>query len=328
MKPVLNFPRIGKTLLAAALVAMAGSAAADQSLLGKLGSIFGASTETKAAASKGIEGDIDAAKALQFLYGNLQAVQPEGEEIIPKYWSQEWALWKNPECSKLGSSSLGSSCPKEVKVHSIFDARYTEQGKEKYFLLTRTRNNSDNPRIFGAAVFSKDGGQWVLDVENRYISDTPDFRQPLNKKYLSPDAEDVHGMGFACFLSITTEPSLVRVGLDKHGILLRAHGLNTSSGGTDCLVVVMPYGDNIGSFIIDTVDYWYGKDGEVGEWDMRHSFDEKSSGEYYDVVVRYQARARGRKAKKSGVRRFQFRDGEYYEVAAPKADKKGAKKRK
>ena len=70
-----HFPRIGKTLLAAALVAMAGAGCAtDQPLLGKLGGIFGAPAEAKtaAAAGKPIEGDIDAAKALAYLYGGVQ----------------------------------------------------------------------------------------------------------------------------------------------------------------------------------------------------------------------------------------------------------------
>ena len=55
MKHALHFPRIGKTLLAAALVAMAGTAAADQSLLGKLGGIFGAPAEAKTTAANSEE---------------------------------------------------------------------------------------------------------------------------------------------------------------------------------------------------------------------------------------------------------------------------------
>ena len=293
MKPALHFPRIGKTLLAAALVAMAGTAAAG----------------------KAIEGDIDAAKALAFLYGNLQTTQGEkeqfGEPVMPL--SKEWALWKNPQCSKLE----GSDCPKEAKVHSAFGSKYVEQDKEKYFLLTRT---ADDAPILGAAIFAKEEGQWALEAENRYIGSSQGM--PPNKKYLSLDTEDVHGMGFLCLLHFAMEPRLVRVGANRHGVLLHR------KGQTECLVALMPYGDGIGSFLIDTVDNWEGSDGNVGEWDLRPSFDENSSGEYYDVVVRYQARARGSKAKKAGVRRFQFRDGDYYEVATPKAGKKGAKKRK
>ena len=295
MKPALHIPRIGKTLLAAALVAMAGTAAAG----------------------KAIEGDIDAAKALTFLYGNLQTTKAGGEKPFGMPVGKEWALWKNPQCDDLSNTD----CPKEAKVHSAFGTKYTEQDKEKYFLLTRTAD--ENP-IFGAAIFAKEGGQWVLEMENRYIGNSPDMLPP-REKYLSPDAEDAHGMGFLCFLRFATESSLVRIGPDRHGVLISAHGL-AGSGNTDCLVMVMPYQEGVRSFVLDTVDYWDSEQVGSGKWSA--SFDEKSAGEYYDVVVRYQAQPRRSKAKRAEVRKFHFRDGNYYEVAAPKAGKKGAKKRK
>ena len=56
MKHALHFPRIGKTLLAAALVAMTGAGCAtDQPLLGKLGGIFGAPAEAKTASANSEE---------------------------------------------------------------------------------------------------------------------------------------------------------------------------------------------------------------------------------------------------------------------------------
>ena len=321
MKPALHFPRIGKTLLAAALVAMAGTAAADQSLLGKLGSIFGASSETKAAASKGIEGDIDAAKALAFLYGNMQTTQGEKEQFDltpPMPLSKEWALWKNPQCSNVKYIYLdGISCPQEARVHSVFDAKYTEQGKEKYIMLTKTGDapNMQNPEIFGAAVFVKEGGQWTLEVENKYIS---------------PEVAETR---FGCRLDSADKPVLARVGPDKHGILI--HAVGSGWGHDTCPTVLLPYGGSIRSVLISVFEYGYTptwvaqEGGEYGVTDARASFDEKSAGEYYDAVVRY---IDVDKKRKAASRRFQFRDGEYHEVATPKAankgGKKGAKKRK
>ena len=243
MKPALHFPRIGKTLLAAALVAMAGTAAADQSLLGKLGGIFGAPAATKGAtASKAIEGDIDAAKALTFLYGNLQTTQGEKEQFgMPL--SKEWALWKNPQCSNVKYYLRGvGSCPQEARVHSVFDAKYTEQGKEKYIILTKTGDvpNMENPDIFGAAVFAKDGGQWTLEVENRYIS--PE----------APDAET----GFGCFFDHAERPALVRVGPEKHGILIRAAG-HGGWGNDECPTVLLPDGGSIRSVLIGVFGHMY-----------------------------------------------------------------------
>ena len=319
MKPALHFPRIGKTMLAAALVAMAGTAAADQSLLGKLGGIFGASSEPKAAAGKAIEGDIDAAKALAFLYGNLQTTQGEKEQekeqvdfdTPPMPLSKEWALWKNPQCSNVEYIYLdGIACPQEARVHSVFDAKYTEQGKEKYILLTKTGDapNMENPRIFGAAVFVKEGGQWTLEVENKYIS---------------PESG---GSRFGCYFESADKPVLARVGPDKHGILIHAGG--GGWGSSTCPTVLLPYGGSIRSVLIGVFEYGYTPTGtaqgvDYGQEDARASFDEQSAGEYYDAVVRYIDVDNKRKA---ASQRFQFRDGEYHEVASPKAAKKGGKK--
>ena len=238
MKPALHFPRIGKTLLAAALVAMAGTAAAG----------------------KAIEGDIDAAKALAFLYGN------------------------------------------QAKASPVFDAKYTEHGKEKYIMLTKTGAdpNTGGDDIFGAAVFANNGGQWTLEVENRNIP-----QEPL------------------CRLDNDDKPILARVGSDKHGILIHA-SLGGSRTNYECPTVLLPDGGSIRSVLIGEFASGICSDGMVcGEIQVRASFDEQSAGEYYDAVVRYIDV--GNKGK-AGSRRFQFRDGEYHEVASPKAAKKGGKK--
>ena len=64
MKPALHFPRFGKTLLAAALVATFGIAGLPAEAKPK---------QASAAAGKPIKGEINAAKALTFMYGNAAA---------------------------------------------------------------------------------------------------------------------------------------------------------------------------------------------------------------------------------------------------------------
>ena len=263
MKHALHFPRFGKTLLAAALVAMAGTGCAtDQSLLGKLGNVFGSPAQAKsAAAGKAIEGDITSTKALEFLYGN------------------------------------------QAKASPVFDAKYTEQGKDKYILLAE----EDGGLLLSAAVFVKEGGQWTLEAENRNID------------YDLADGK----ANFGCFLRHDEKPVLARVGPDKHGILIHAGG--GGHGNSVCPTVLLPDGGSIRSVLIGIFEMQISSGKAWGEDDARASFDEQSAGEYYDAVVRYiDIDNNSREAS----RRFQFRNGVYHKVATPKAGKKAGKKKR
>ena len=331
MKPALHVPRIGKTLLAAAFVAMAGAGCAtDQSLLGKLGGVFGAPAEAKtAAAGKPIEGDIDAAKALAYLYGEVHK-DGRGEDAGEGAWPcPHWALRtlsgvKDQLGEDLVSPKEGN---KKVKACAVLAEKYTEQDKEKYMLLTITRTeigstanaaemgveeNGGLNRIFigdgiviGASIFTNDGGQWKLTSHKDFVNNLDVWAGVL------PGHTSAGGEG------------------RKPGLLLHHFQIERCPG--HWLSAFMPSGNNVQEFRLGKNS----PDSPLGDDDYqlysrcetepiavtaKVSYDASSQGDYPDIIVDYK-----KFLPKRGKEIWRFQNGKYQ---SGKAKKGGAKKRK
>ena len=338
MKSALHFPRIGKTLLAAALVAMAGTGCAtDQSLLGKLGGIFGASAATKSAgAGKPIEGDIDAAKALVYLYGGVQ--HNGRNKTKTSVWDcAEWAPRPFPDMKdEFGEAVFGAGFNgKKAEACKILGEKYSEQGKEKYMLMTLSKFFAGSgeelfENLIGASIFVNEGGQWKLESHD-------DFWE-MFMAWRGMDAGNV-GKG----------------GADKKpGMLFYHYEIERCT--VHRLTAFMPYGKGVKKFGIGDkqvsefgdVDYVLStRPVTCDEAFLRGhaSFDASSTSDYPDIVVKYGQvidevttgdtrsafGADGRPltheeeitVKPVGGSRWRFQNGEYKEV---KTGKKGGKK--
>ena len=216
MKPALHFPRIGKNLLAAAIVAMFGIAGLPAE----------AKPKQASAAGKPIKGDINAAKALTFLYGNAKAKGRTQYATVRKIERQPG--WDDDTAQTFAGKSARAEVARE--------ARYTEQGKEKYLLITSVNLLKGNDcfacqPLTQGALFAKEGGQWLLEAQNKDLG-------------LVGGYGDVQGRG-------GLKPT--EIGRGKYGFLI--------SGGAyrqDCLSevfsIVMPYNGTLGNFGFDFDD--------------------------------------------------------------------------
>ena len=314
MKPVLHFPRFGKTLLAAALVAMAGTASADQSLLGKLGSIFGASSETKATASKGIEGDIDAAKALTFLYGNVQTTNPGTKTITMPYgkeldcteWAQQPLSAAYFDRFNYASIITAEDMRKKAEACKILAEKYTDEGVEKYMLVTVSQHLTDNktiPEIIVASTFVRKDGQWALESSNDFTVEL--FEIGVGPLVVPGRADD------------GKPEALVMTNTDyKPCMAHNVYAIVPLGGAARLLPLFSPGSNGDESTTLMTCNESCLND--VG-------FDTASQGDFSDIVVSYGNCDTG---KKLGSQRWSFQNGKYVKLKAAGGKKKGGTKKR
>lgn len=288
-----------RTTLAAALVALACGGCVDMPLLSGAGSKT--QPTSSAAAARAISGDINAAKALAFLYNNKVHVFKSGEEWIFGEKCPVFTQWKERQRYR-------------EFICSAFDAKFTAGGVEKYMIVTETKYTGEAPGkmcsesaefpIIGAAVFAKEGGQWKLELENKKIEH------------------------FSQWCATGIGDRLLRVGPENYGVTTAS--VATGAGAqSESINILMPYGGTIDEFSVYTTEIgWCGGCG--GGEDLTLTFDESSGGEYYDAIAHYTEVTLNRDGevakKQKKTQRLRFVDGKYEEVKSTK--KASAKKRK
>ena len=326
MKPALHFPRIGKTLLAAVLVAMAGTGCAtDQSLLGKLGGVFGAPAQAKSAAGKAIEGDITSAKALAFLYGE---VRHNGRNKSGYSYSE--STWDCAEWVPLDYQG------KKVEACKVLGEKYSEDGVEKYMLAMLSKffvgsgeEMADNAIIHTVTLAKRDG-QWSMESRKDFVK------------------EATYNFGSGWELNAT------QGGTDKKPGVLFLFARCGVCNRFECqyeLSAFMPSGNEVKEFAVGKVSKYKTAEGKtetilatccergmycpsrgMGEgysWDAQPRWDAQSQGEYHDIVVTYEESFEGNVKPQSKTQRWTFQNGKFVEAkAGKKGGKKGAKKRK
>lgn len=240
----------------------------------------------------GIAGDITPRRALETLYGKLTSGKPLDGDC------KEYASWKPPLNTEKFKDyfSMGTQYKNQpLLVCSKFSASYTEQGKQKFVLVTRAGireafevvnfGTTDVPApIIGMAVFVKDGDQWKLEVEDRFVT----------------------------YTSFSEAMKLQKIGANKYGVL----STTAIHSGAGCdsvdVTVLMPYAGGITAQelnvpLTEKEDEMY-NGGECKTTSV--SFDTKSRDEYYPVVVKQTfTDDRGRHPKKSA--RLTFSNGSY-----------------
>ena len=317
MKPALHFPRIGKTLLAAALVAMAGTGCAtDQPLLGKLGGIFGAPAEAKsaAAADRTIKGEITSAKALTAIYGE---VRHNGRN---KSGDTTW------DCSEWVPLDYQG---RKVEGCKVLGEKYSEDGMEKYMLAMLSRffaggsEEMEENVIIHTVTLVKRDGQWYMESYKDFVK----------------DASYNFGSGW--------ELNATQGGADKKpGVLFLfiRRGVCDRTAAQYELSAFMPYGNEVKEFAVGRNSKYKveGKTwtilatccergmycpnrgtGEGDGWDAQPRWDAQSQGEYHDIVVTYKEYSDGIVKPQSKTQRWAFQNGKFVEA---KAAKKGGKK--
>ena len=334
MKPALHFPRIGKILLAAALVATFGIASLPAEAKPK-------PKQASAAAGKPIQGEINASKALTFLYGNAKAKSANTPPTGSTYYANIRSIQPGKDWDKLNIETFAGKRGKAYVVHT---ERYTEQGKEKYMVIAEVEALDKkgesacnffacSPLMHGA-VFAKEGEQWVLEAKSDSLDNILGAYGSLGR----------------------TVFRLIKVGRDKYGLLQDSE----AGGRGDCagsyFSVTMPHGGRLESFRIDymeicdregyepeAVEKCKGRkqkptgvkeslDGgvviakinegdpedeyaTVGDWDGK-LMTVDAGAEYYDIVAQSKHREKVCAPITWQTRRFRFENGEYKEVGA------------
>ena len=303
-----------KILLAAALTSCMALAGASSAM---------------AQAKNPIEGEIDAAKAMAHLFGEVQTLKGSANDK-PLFFRR--LMGKDG-----GDRPLGNDCVmvaswipptdqgrfkeyfegfdnykgKTMAVCKLLDARYTEQGVEKFMLGTQALFpealegglNFEPQPMLGMAIFAKEGGQWKLELEDKYVA-----------------------MGSLWGVAMDwVKMQLQRTGADKHGILINEFSHAGAGCSSTSANLMMPYGDSIKDFhfgagLTETESEGF----ECGGGESVR-FDTASSGEYYDALVQYTI-PHGNKTRKKSVR-MRLQDGEYKVVKDAAGKKGGAKKR-
>ena len=285
-------------------------------------------------AGQPIEGDITSAKALAFLYGGKVSQYSRPQKSSGKQSAVEAHAEKILQAAGKGGSGdspLGEECwefvswtpPVVGKYREYFehheeykgqpmvactllDARYVENGVQKFMLGTSTYSHdilkggagdgwAPLP-IIGVAIFASEGGQWKLEAEDKYVTTGAWFQQSA---------------------------TLQRVGPEKWGMLLDY--VQYLGGGyvISGLSLLMPYGGGIKEYRLGAGSN-DGEGDDAGRGNFSVSFDTASTGEYYDAVLRYTVPHGSKTVKKT--ERLRFQNGEY--VKAKTAKKASAKKRK
>lgn len=238
----------------------------------------------------GIAGDITPRRALEALYGSVSTANTPDRDC------KEYASWKPPLNTEKFKDyfSMGAQYKNQpLLVCNKFSASYTEQGKQKFVLVTRagirdafdTVNFSTTdvpPPIIGMAVFVKDGGQWRLEVEDR----------------------------FAAYTGFSETMKLQKVGANKYGVLLT----DVSHYGAGCdnveVKLLMPHAGGVTAHELN-VPLTEKEEMSFSECKATSvSFDTKSRDEHYPVTVKQTfTDERGRNLKKSA--RLTFSNGSY-----------------
>lgn len=303
MKHLNLFSNFKKSLLAAALAATASSSFAGSDvpvsdIVKIIGGIIGAVAQNstnqpaqgKAAPQQvaAINGNIDARTALQALYGGVATANAPDRDC------KEYATWNPPlntekfkEYFQMGEQYKNQP----LLVCSKFSATYTEQDKQKFVLVTRAGireafdvvnfGTTDVPApILGMAVFVKEGGQWKLEAEDKFVSYT----------------------GFS------DTQKLQKTGPNKYGVL----STSVTHVGAGCDIVdvsvLMSYAGSVKAFALAAP---LSEEEQMYECSATSaSFDTKAQGDYYPVTVKHVfIDDRGRRHSKSA--RLQFQNGSY-----------------
>ena len=237
-----------------------------------------------------IAGDITPRRALEALYGSVSTANTPDRDC------KEYASWKPPLNTEKFKNyfSMGEQYKNQpLLVCNKFSATYTEQDKQKFVLVTRagiraafdTVNFSTTdvpPPIIGMAVFVKDGGQWRLEVEDR----------------------------FAAYTGFSETMKLQKVGANKYGVLLT----DVSHYGAGCdnveVKLLMPHAGGVTAHELN-VPLTEKEEMSFSECKATSvSFDTKSRDEHYPVTVKQTfTDERGRNLKKSA--RLTFSNGSY-----------------
>lgn len=278
-----------RATLAAALVALAcGGCALDQPLAG-LGNIFGAPAEAKTAAGRSIEGDIDAVKALEFLYGSkVRVLSAKEANSFGGATCSEWAL----------QATVGGE---KLELCKIVGEKYTDGDAEKYLLVTASRYS--------------DGGVLASVVATTFVKKDGQWEQEPGSSGLYP-SDEINEL-----LIDSVVPLLAKGG--KPGVLVTYTDSPLGNCGRFWANAIVPYGDGTKVFPLFSPD----SDDDDFTFDMCHCgpsysaiFDKASQGGYHDIIVKYDDKCENRRR---GTQRWTFQNGKYM-----KALKKGAKKRK
>ncbi|MBR5704632.1 MAG: hypothetical protein IKX21_01515 [Deltaproteobacteria bacterium] len=341
MKPALHFPRFGKTMLAAALVAMAGTGCAtDQSLLGKLGGVFGAPAQAKsAAAGKAIEGDITSTKALEFLYGEVRHNGRNKSGVSESTWDcAEWVPLPLPEAFFVstadGSSPNAEHRGKKAEACKVLGEKYSEDGVEKYMLVMLSKffagsgEEMEQNVIIHTVTLAKRDGQWHMESHKDFVEEAFVALDPVLEVYATRGGADkkpgvlfLAGAGGFCmrsapqyylsaFMPYGNEVKKFAVGrsLKKKSVtFVGGRPKEYDTGETETILATCC---DDGMYCPKSVEF-------MGHFDAHAKWDAQSQGEYHDIVVTYEGDG------KAETQRWAFQNGKFVEA---KAAKKGGKK--
>lgn len=239
-----------------------------------------------------IAGDMTPRRALEALYGKLTSGKPLDGDC------KEYASWKPPLNTEKFKDyfQFGEQYKNQpLLVCSKFSASYTEQDKQKFVLVTKAGvkesfdtinfGTSEVPApILGMAIFVKDGDQWRLEVEDRFVTHT----------------------------SFSENIKLQKIGANKYGVLSTT-AIHSGAGCNLVTVeVLMPYAGGITAQelnvpLTEKEDEMY-NGGDCSATSVK--FDTKANSEYYPVTVTQTfTDDRGRHPKKSA--RLTFSNGSY-----------------
>ena len=244
------------------------------------------------AAPPAISGDISSDKVIPLLYGHASVkIDDVGQ----------FTLWRNIQLPK---SWKAEELPIEIGndgllVAEAFEQKYNEGGKEKYILLTQALNRDwvlegggchPCAPIIGAAIFAKNGGQWTLEAENKFVDTLGSFG---------------HFGG---------EVKLMQIGPQKHG-LLHEGGYMMQGCISTYFFIFMPHKGSIESFGVgESKELCEGMGDDAafrsGDYDVSLRFDTASQGEYYDAVLQYKSAREGSKPV-TVTEKYRFNGSEY-----------------
>lgn len=157
--------------------------------------------------SKVIQGDFSQKKAFELLYGNYSETQKESN------WQPT-----TEELAKFAESS-GVSGEKEFYVTAVLVSPFKQQGIDKYMVVTTAAPPGHDCHacapVVGMAIFKKDGNNWALELEQKYV-------------------DEIGAYGVA------PEGKLIKIGDDNYGVLLESSdtGQGYTSEGVSLITVV------------------------------------------------------------------------------------------
>ena len=217
-----------------------------------------------------IDGEINYKKVLEILYGDL-TYENDDKYDQPAIWNNIRAPW-NEITYNTGL------------VFVAFEGKYTENGIQKYIILTQTVESEDATchacaPIVGGAVFARYDNRWILESENKYIAVMGNWGWMV-----LPD-----GVSTETFPP-DSSVDLIKIGPDKHGIYYKGSDFNR---GTifEYIHLIVPYKNTI----IDSLDIvleipegsYDCEDNQFAENDLGihlvHKTNEAS--DYYDFTV-------------------------------------------